>query len=289
MCQKKQSKNSCCFHLTEKRKNEAVSELNDKLRLEKILTRELRPLFVRMNADFKSVYAATGRVVNFDDYIPDITAVLRKHYQRTQRSFKNNVSKSNGITDIETKQNELLELGLIAWIASMLQSQPQAISDTTGKDAQESINMANAALAEEGAQRTLITIAAAAAVINRRKLFGRLTGIATTETQGAAESTKLMEAEVLSGRSPYTIATDPFVLTRPRDEPIKPGTKQWVTVNDSRVRSTHVNADRQVVELNESFEVGSSQMRHPGDMTLGAPIFEWINCRCSANYQIEDF
>ena len=268
--------------LTHKARNIAVDELTKKLNLEAVLLRELRPLFNRINQDFRTLYATTGRVVNFSNYNADVTAMLRRHYTRTQKEFKNSVVQQNSFIRVNSKQNDFIDAGLLAWINDRLQQSPQAIIATTDKDADQSIVQAQESLIADGEDLTPRNIAITAAVFNRRKLLGRLTTISITETQGAAESTKLIEAEVLSGRTPFSLQDDPFARTRPREEPIKEGDKQWITVNDSLVRESHRNADRQEVKLESPFVVGGYQLRHPGDTSLGAPAVEWMNCRCSA-------
>lgn len=54
--------------------------------------------------------------------------------------------------------------------------------------------------------------------------------------------------------------------------------KRWMNRYDSRVRDTHVLADRQTVTLEEAFTVGSDRMQYPGDRN--ASLAETINCRC---------
>lgn len=54
--------------------------------------------------------------------------------------------------------------------------------------------------------------------------------------------------------------------------------KRWLSAEDSRVRPTHARANGQTVGINAKFEVGSSSLDYPGD--LSAPAKETINCRC---------
>ena len=54
--------------------------------------------------------------------------------------------------------------------------------------------------------------------------------------------------------------------------------KRWITQHDSRVRSTHEDADGQQVELGGAFQVGGYSLRVPGD-PLGPPD-ETYGCRC---------
>lgn len=55
-----------------------------------------------------------------------------------------------------------------------------------------------------------------------------------------------------------------------------PATKTWLATHDDRTRETHRLADGQTVPLDESFTVGGSALRFPGD-PRGAPS-ETINC-----------
>jgi hypothetical protein len=55
--------------------------------------------------------------------------------------------------------------------------------------------------------------------------------------------------------------------------------KEWIASFDDRTRSTHSEADGQIVDQNAPFLVGGSQMMFPGDPS--APASEVINCRCS--------
>lgn len=57
--------------------------------------------------------------------------------------------------------------------------------------------------------------------------------------------------------------------------------KEWISTSDARTRPTHVTANRQVRKIDEPFEVGGHKMMHPGDGSLGAPVSEIGNCRCS--------
>lgn len=61
-------------------------------------------------------------------------------------------------------------------------------------------------------------------------------------------------------------------------------TKTWKSRLDDRTRATHLAAHDQTVAIGETFVVGGSPLRYPGDL-LG-PIGEVINCRCETTYQL---
>lgn len=52
---------------------------------------------------------------------------------------------------------------------------------------------------------------------------------------------------------------------------------QWITVDDDKVRSSHMELHGEIVKVGEPFSNG---LRYPGDKS--GPIEEWINCRCIA-------
>ena len=57
--------------------------------------------------------------------------------------------------------------------------------------------------------------------------------------------------------------------------------KEWLSTTDARCRPSHVAANGQIVGMDEPFNVGEYLMMHPGDMELGAPVSEIVNCRCT--------
>jgi hypothetical protein len=64
--------------------------------------------------------------------------------------------------------------------------------------------------------------------------------------------------------------------------------KEWVSAQDERTRTSppdefdHVEADGQVVDMNEAFTVGGEQLMFPGDP--GGSAGNVINCRCAVVY-----
>lgn len=58
----------------------------------------------------------------------------------------------------------------------------------------------------------------------------------------------------------------------------KRGRLRWVTVHDTRVRPSHVEADGQVQDLGTPFRVGDAHLLYPGDPA--GPLKETANCRC---------
>jgi len=63
--------------------------------------------------------------------------------------------------------------------------------------------------------------------------------------------------------------------------------KEWAAAGDERTRESHVEADGQMVEMNEPFIVGGAPMAYPGDV-MGPPA-ETINCRCAVIHHVKGF
>ena len=60
--------------------------------------------------------------------------------------------------------------------------------------------------------------------------------------------------------------------------------KEWITMRDERVRSTHIKVDRRQIGIFDVFDVGNSVLGYPRDMTYDPEPQEVINCRCRLRY-----
>lgn len=61
--------------------------------------------------------------------------------------------------------------------------------------------------------------------------------------------------------------------------------KTWRAANQRRTRPDHRSANGQTVGFNETFTVGGSQMRYPGDPS--APAKQVVNCRCTMKFTLK--
>ena len=70
------------------------------------------------------------------------------------------------------------------------------------------------------------------------------------------------------------------------EEAVKDGytKKQWHTMEDDKVRDTHIPMDGKVIGINEYFNVNGSKMRYPHDLSMNPDIAEISNCRCVCTY-----
>jgi len=64
--------------------------------------------------------------------------------------------------------------------------------------------------------------------------------------------------------------------------------KIWVTTLDGNQRETHEDANDQTVPIDDSFTVGGSRLRWPGDLSEGADLKEVYGCRCALAYELRD-
>lgn len=60
--------------------------------------------------------------------------------------------------------------------------------------------------------------------------------------------------------------------------------KRWKTEGDSKVRKSHQEVNGATIGIDELFSVGSSLMRYPKDISMGAGMEEVANCRCTIKY-----
>lgn len=91
--------------------------------------------------------------------------------------------------------------------------------------------------------------------------------IARTEVHGASEGTSFTSANAINNAG-YNV------------------NKEWVSTEDSRTRPAHADADGQVVDINDAFDVDGEELMYPGDPDGSAE--NTVNCRCSTVYSMPD-
>jgi hypothetical protein len=189
----------------------------------------------------------------------------------------------------------LITDALIVFFAARVIDQSQIITRTNQRDISQSIVSANRQLqelAEPGEIVSTRAVAATAGALLRRKLKGRTRTIATTEVQVGSESSKAAETSILT-RNRASLPRPALAIPQPQvvvpELPVglapPPVEKEWVTAGDEVVRVSpfsHVAADGQKVNINESFNVGGQLLRIPGDTSQGASLSNVINCRCAS-------
>ena len=262
---------------------DARRDLSEKLRFERMLADEIRAFNRRMVRGTVGQYGRTGRPFDASTVQPELAEILLKHYDRVSPEFDNQITEILP-SDIEATDVETVAIAaaLALFFAARSPEQAEIITGTNQRNIDDSITAAISVSQEEaaaGRPQTRFDIAALTGAVLSRKLKGRVTGIASLETQAPAETAKATEAQVLTGQPPSvtggTLRETPVV-------------KEWVTVGDERVRESHVLADSQTMTLNAPFQVGGELLRWPGDTSLGATAGNVINCRCSSVVSRDD-
>lgn len=256
--------------VTEEDTRRAAADERRKMDLEKTFIPEIKSLFARMARVNSENIIATGRTIDAQDFREEWGALLRKHYLRTQEGFGGRIDEP---TD---EQSELIALGMLTWRNGQVKQQADFITATNSEDIRNSEVAATATLLEEQGSVDNKSLALTATALLRKNLSGRVGAIAMTETQSAAERTKLTEAEVFAGLQPSSV--QPTIRTVEE-------TKMWVTMGDGKVRPAHRAANGQEVPIDTPFQVGTSLLRHPGDSSLGADAGQVCNCRCATVFR----
>lgn len=261
--------------------NQVARDLTAKISLEAKLRPKVNKLFKRMVNAHKRSVATTGMPPNAQEFKLEWAELLFEHYELVQTAFNGTVAAFQVKQVAEAQEptaEELLAGALLGWAETQAPRQAKFITVTSNNNVADAMAQARESLLEEGESLDNRSMAAASGAILTRSMAGRVGSIVMTETQSAAESTKIMEAYGLSDINP-TLALGGAVV-------VSTTTKRWQTVGDNRVRGTHVLANGQVRQLSGAFDVGGEQLRYPGDSGLGATPKNTANCRCSSIYQI---
>ena len=259
----------------------AKQDLRYKMRLEEVLRSELKLLFSRFVADFYDSLSLDPRVSFEQLWVERLKDLLLTHYKRCSAVFAKNLERQLDIVATE-EQKDAIDTNLALFFALEASMTASELLKTTEKNADRAIQLADLERVdheeETGSQMAKVTYAAIAANLFRQRLKSRLKTVTTTETQKAAEVSKLVEVEVITNGT--------TTINSPGSSMRLSGKKDWFAVLDNKTRKDHVEADhtQHDVPVNKPFIVGGYKMMYPGDRSLGAPIKQWINCRCICIY-----
>lgn len=257
--------------------NSTVAEdLAEKLSEEESLAREMKSIFRNIVADETMNLRVFGAPVSLDRYYQQIEQALFGHYVSVMTNFASGFA-PNLIIDPQS-QNALLydqelESRILNYATNQAATNAAIINETNKKDLQKAAEdaIAMGAIADVN-NLTGFDIADAFEDEYFDELDSRVDLIAATETQNAAEESKLIAALALLGISGVAASA------------IR---KQWNTIIDGKERTTHHEADGQTQDIFEPFIVGGQQLQRPGDRTHATPD-NYMNCRCTATYIILD-
>jgi len=281
---------------SEEVRTQARSDLRDKIKLEKDFIRKLTTLNNKIVKKTVLDFGRDGVVLNAREFEPELSDLLENQYDRTSKVFSDQIREFLP-EDLESTEEEdsLITEALILFFAARLIDQSQIITRTNQRDISQSIVSSDRQLQELGKPGEVVSnrqVAQVAGTLLRRKLKGRTGTIATTEVQVAAETSKATETSILT-RNKLSLPRP--VLAIPRPQVVVPELpigltppkvqKEWVTAGDEVVRMSpfsHVAADGDKVNIDESFSVSGQLLRIPGDTSQGASLGNVINCRCAS-------
>lgn len=193
-----------------------------------------------------------------DRHTPSMRRVLRSTYAPIQEQFADLSRSMIGLKSeipVEVKQAEtLFERELL------LYAEEQSLAAATSISASSKALVSRIISNGEAAGESVRTIAT-----EIRKATGlspfRAARVARTETHSAA----------MHASQTFAKSTDLELI------------KIWLTTTDDVTRDTHITADLQERELDDSYDVGGASLRFPGDP--GGPVEEIVNCRCGELYE----
>jgi hypothetical protein len=249
-------------------KRQHAESLALKLRLEASLASDCRRLIKHVAKDFETLYVSRRhQAISLESFKDDFTSTLKQHYRKVAWTFKDNIREGGKAASYSQEEAaRLIDSKLIDYIHTRSKKQSGYILSTLEDNIDSDIHTIRVEAAASGMQTSPSEIAAKV----KKKLMDGASGeaarIATTETQDMAEHSKLTEAQVLNSKDPSGIE------------------KYWKATLDEITRIAHIFADGQVVGLDETFIVGAQEMLRPGDSSLGAELWNIINCRCDALY-----
>ena len=259
--------------------------LNEQLRLKIILEerfrREVRALFNRIRIQYR-VGISTETRIRASRYVPQWVVLLQRHYTRVQRVFRGVVQNDHKQAGDTKQTDDEVIAALLAWADENSQEVAAVITNTTQENMDSALMQARQSFSDQGiTDYSTRELALVAAVMLGRVFRGRETSIIMTETQRAAESTKLIEAYSLSGLQPMAAVTR-------EQTPSTESSKDWIDVGDKDVRDGHHAREVAEVDVNQPFIVNGQQMMYPGDNSRGASVDNTINCRCGSFYTFRE-
>jgi hypothetical protein len=265
---------------------QAAKELRMKVQFEIELRPKIQGLFKAILRDFVRVLGTSRTVISAQDRAGvALEAILSKHYVKVTDTFSKQM-RFRMPSDLAMTHEESAEIDamLIEFISFKAPEQTAYILQTTQQNMFDAVVIARneqERLSAKGRFMSEREVAVTAGRVLERRLNGRVSGIATYETQWPAEMAKALEVSVLIGEQ------DIFEFKAAKSTNIAGVKKQWASQTDSRVRDTHLMADGQNRKGPQPFNVGQALLLWPGDKSLGAPGSETNGCRCSAIYEVE--
>jgi hypothetical protein len=258
---------------------QAMDSYAKKLKLEKPLQADMQKFFNKVNDEFKTHYEKTGIIPSISDYQKELEKILNDHGVKVGNNFSTGIRNKLGNPPNNATIQRKLEANIKGASAQRSHLMSHSILDTTRDNMDKAVKDAHISLALEDETITNSSVADVASDNLAARFIGRASTISITETQAAAETGKDLE---LSTMVDFNVDYD----GKPISEIIQQ--KMWVAVLDDHTREAHAEADGQIVNSDEPFEVGGEELMYPGDDSLGASEGNLINCRCDLQFVVNN-
>ena len=257
-------------------------QVRRKRALEERLARRTRSIFAGIRRDLVETFPSLGALPALRPHQNSLQAELETHYRLVQREFESDLPRQLG-GSLPNGALPVIGAGLAAWITRRSTFQADVIITTVRKRRERAILVARSTLLQQAPDDLPSQSAIARTAANvMAPVMRRQASIAgQTETQGAAESTKLITARALSGQSPEGTDGIPPVPADLAADLIK----TWFDEDDDRVRPHHVEASGQTQPVEQPFVVYGELLMFPGDTNINATLSNIIGCRCTGLYE----
>lgn len=273
--------------MPEKIVTDEQEDLALKLTIEAALIASFGKLFRRIARDFRTVYAATGRILDAEVYEPEVVSILRPSYRRAASTAGKELRRNADVSFPADNRSEVegdIDVSLLRFGEEESDERAGIIGETTdGKLRNFTLSaIVSAALAGFFPGNEQVAVEVAKRFVADSKSRSRMIGI--QESLNAVEGSRLIETNgLIEGQAAVKVGNEepkPLSLALFRE---------WVARVDDweNVRRTHKAAHGQRVPgAGTPFVVGNSYLMYPGDTSLGASLDEIMGCRCYAATRI---
>lgn len=260
-----------------------------KFKLEDKLAKNLDRLFKQISTEWDEVYTVTGQNIRMDLFTDDMNAVLKQSYRETSKAFRDDLKtqlEEQAESDLDNEiysallllrnQAEMkIRADITAEMLTTVDTQTGFILGTTDNVIKKNTNNVIDEAIQAGKILTLAEIANEARKRINKDNANRSGGIAQNEVGNAAEGAKQTEAEVYQNsldEGNVTTATGLAIFL----------IKTWITMGDSKVRTSHKIANKQKRKVRDPYVVQGQLLMRPKDSSLGATIDNIAKCRCES-------
>ena len=281
-----------------KAREKAKEEIELKKALEALLTADLILFYQQLAEDYSTVYSATGEILNLSEsYLDELKSLLKRNYRQVGNHFGRSTRQSiedlididvyEPIPEVVKKLDDRIGMALGAFYLLRAEDIAPKMIDTIRDEmiqkTQTAIVQVLEKAKEAGVQPVINNAEVAGTVGEQLKLWGEnhAPTVSVTEVQAVAEESKYVEqAEIISDTAESD--DNEYDITE-----LQAGAeKLWITAGDEKVRESHQAVDATLIPADSLFTTGAgSLMRYCGDMSLGAPLSDVINCRCETIFR----